>query len=395
MRILAVEQFGAGPFATMYLADMGAEVIKIEDPGTGGDVGRYVPPVQTGSDSLYFETFNRGKRSIALDLRNPAGRQVFERLVGSADVVFNNLRGDLVQPMGLTYETLSVINQRIVCASLSAYNRHGVYAAYPGYDALMQAQAGWADLTGEPDDPPVKSGLSMVDYAAGLVTALAIVAAIVDVQRTGRGRDVDTSLYDVAIAMLTYPATWYLSAGVTVERRPMSAHPSIVPFQFFPTADGYIAVACAKEKFFRALIVAMDLPALVDDPRFALFSARNEYREALLAILESRFRERNTDAWLDRLRGIVPCAPAQPYTGALDARETADSGMIVSYPHPIFEQVRTVGAPVKFGAFNPSYSRAPELGADRGSLLEEMGYDEAEIVLLRRQGAFGSSPVQG
>lgn len=395
MRILAVEQFGAGPFATMYLADMGAEVIKIEDPGTGGDVGRYVPPVQTGSDSLYFETFNRGKRSIALDLRNPAGRQVFERLVGSADVVFNNLRGDLVQPMGLTYETLSVINQRIVCASLSAYNRHGAYAAYPGYDALMQAQAGWADLTGEPDDPPVKSGLSMVDYAAGLVTALAIVAAIVDVQRTGRGRDVDTSLYDVAIAMLTYPATWYLSAGVTVERRPMSAHPSIVPFQFFPTADGYIAVACAKEKFFRALIVAMDLPALVDDPRFALFSARNEYREALLAILESRFRERNTDAWLDRLRGIVPCAPAQPYTGALDARETADSGMIVSYPHPIFEQVRTVGAPVKFGAFNPSYSRAPELGADRGSLLEEMGYDEAEIVLLRRQGAFGSSPVQG
>lgn len=395
VRILAVEQFGAGPFATMYLADMGAEVIKIEDPGTGGDVGRYVPPVQTGSDSLYFETFNRGKRSIALDLRNPAGRQVFERLVGSADVVFNNLRGDLVQPMGLTYETLSVINQRIVCASLSAYNRHGAYAAYPGYDALMQAQAGWADLTGEPDDPPVKSGLSMVDYAAGLVTALAIVAAIFDVQRTGRGRDVDTSLYDVAIAMLTYPATWYLSASVTVERRPMSAHPSIVPFQFFPTADGYIAVACAKEKFFRALIVAMDLPALVDDPRFALFSARNEYREALLAILESRFRERNTDAWLDRLRGIVPCAPAQPYTGALDARETADSGMIVSYPHPIFEQVRTVGAPVKFGAFNPSYSRAPELGADRGSLLEEMGYDEAEIVLLRRQGAFGSSPVQG
>lgn len=389
VRILAVEQFGAGPFATMYLADMGAEVIKIEDPGTGGDVARYVPPMQTGSDSLYFETFNRGKRSIALDLRNAAGRQIFDRLVATADAVFNNLRGDLVQPMGLTYDTLGGINQRIVCASLSAYNRHGAYRAYPGYDALMQAQAGWANLTGQPGGPPVKSGLSMVDYAAGLLAALGLVAAIFDVQRTGMGRDVDTSLYDVAIGMLTYPATWYLSAGVTAERQPMSAHPSIVPFQFFPTADGYIAVACAKEKFFRALTVAMDLGTLNDDPRFASFSARDEYRDTLLPILENRFRERTTQAWLDRLRGLVPCTPVRPYTEALDAPETADSGMVVGYQHPVFDQVRTVGAPVVFGAFDPSYRRAPELDADRSCLLDELGYDDAEIALLTQQGAFG------
>lgn len=390
VRILAVEQFGAGPFATMYLADMGAEVIKIEDPVTGGDVGRYIPPVQTGSDSLYFQTFNRGKRSIALDLRTPAGREVFDRLVGTADAVFNNLRGDLVESMDLTYQTLGVINRRIVCTSLSAYNRHGAYRAYPGYDALMQAQAGWADLTGPPSGPPVKSGLSMVDYAAGLVAALGLVAAIFDAQRTGKGRDVDTSLYDVAIAMLTYPATWYLTAGVTTERQPMSAHPSIVPFQFFATADGHIAVACAKEKFFRALVVAMELPALADDPRFASFAARDENRDAVLDIFENRFRERSTEAWFDCLRGVVPCAPVRPYTAALDAPETADAGMVVNYPHPNFGQIRTVAAPVTLDGFDPVYARAPGLGGDRMDLLNEMGYDEAEIAALMQRGAFGT-----
>ena len=173
VRILAVEQFGAGPFATLHLADLGAEVIKIEDPAAGGDVARSVPPVQAGTTSLYFEAFNRGKRSLALDLKSPAGRAVFERLVGTADAVFNNLRGDLPEALGLTYATLGRVNPAIVCVSLSAYGRSGPRAAEPGYDALIQAEAGWAALTGDPDGPPQKSGLSLADYAGGLAAARA------------------------------------------------------------------------------------------------------------------------------------------------------------------------------------------------------------------------------
>src|SRR6202022_1184839 len=174
LRVIAIEQYGAGPYGTLYLADMGAEVIKIEDPGTGGDISRYVPPGQQGQDSLFFETFNRGKKSICLDLKNPAGRQVLERLVKDSQGIFTNLRGDLPESLRLAYEPLGAFNPALVCVSLSAYGRTGPRAAYPGYDALIQADAGWAALTGEPDGPPVKSGLSLVDYSAGLMAALGL-----------------------------------------------------------------------------------------------------------------------------------------------------------------------------------------------------------------------------
>ncbi|HKG28999.1 MAG TPA: CoA transferase, partial [Thermomicrobiales bacterium] len=236
MRIVAIEQFGAGPFGTLLLADLGAEVIKIEDPAAGGDVGRSVPPGASDGSSLYFEAFNRGKRSIALDLTSPAGREVFSRLVATADAVYNNLRGDLPDKLGLTYAALSEINPAIVCVSLSAYGREGPRRAEPGYDALVQAEAGWASLTGEPIGPPARSGLPMADYSAGLVAACGLLAGIVDARRTGRGRDLDTSLFDTALAMLSYQATWWLSAEIETRRLPSSAHPSIVPFQFFATA---------------------------------------------------------------------------------------------------------------------------------------------------------------
>src|SRR6202158_4791891 len=268
VRIIAVEQYGAGPFGTLFLSDMGAEIIKIEDPAVGGDISRYVPPGQQGRDSLFFEAFNRGKRSLALDLKNEAAQGVLQRLVTQSHALFTNLRGDLPEELGLTYETLARFNPAIVCVSLSAYGRTGGRRTHPGYDALIQAEAGWAAMTGEPDGPPVKSGLSLVDYSAGLMAALALMAGVFDAQRTGRGRNIDTSLYDAALSLLTYPATWYLTQGVVTERLPNSAHPSIVPFQFFATADGHIAIACAKEKFFKALAAALKLPS---DARFVSF----------------------------------------------------------------------------------------------------------------------------
>src|SRR5207248_2864729 len=186
VRIIAVEQFGAGPFGTLHLADLGADVIRVEDPTTGGDVSRYVSPGQQGTDSLYFDSFNRGKRSILLDLKQAAGQEVLQRLVGSAHAVYANLRGDVIKGLGLTYATLGPINPAIVCVSLSAYGRDGDRSSEPGYDPLIQAEAGWAALTGDPDGPPVKSGLSLADYAGGVMAALALMAAVFDAQRKNR-----------------------------------------------------------------------------------------------------------------------------------------------------------------------------------------------------------------
>lgn len=389
LRVIAVEQFGAGPFATLQLADMGADVIKIEDPNTGGDVGRYVPPGQRDDQSLYFETFNRGKRSVTLDLKHPLGQVALQRLVATSHVVFNNLRGDQAETLGLTYQHLEDVNPAIVCASLSGYGRTGQRAAEPGYDPLVQAEAGWAMLTGEPKGPPVRSGLPMADYTAGLTCALAIMIALRDVDRTGRGGDVDTSLYDVATAMLTYPATWYLSSGLVTERHAMSAHPSVVPFQFFETLDGYIAVACAKEKFFRELVVAMDLPELASDHHYATMEDRWVNREALLRTLTGRFRERSTGEWISALRGKVPVAPARSPADALRREDLEERGMLVRYQHPVFGEIQTVASGFRVDDFHPTYRRSPELGNDTDDVLRAIGLNDEEIRSLRRSGALG------
>lgn len=391
VRIVAVEQFGAGPFGTLHLADLGAEIIRIEDPHTGGDVSRYVTPGRAGTDSLYFDSFNRGKRSLLVDLKNPAGQELLHRLVQDADAVYTNLRGDVVTALGLTYEALGGVNPAIVCLSLSAYGRDGDRSAEPGYDPLIQAEAGWAAQTGDPDGPPVKSGLSLVDYAAGVMAALALVAAVFDARRTKHGRDVDVSLYDVAVAFHNYRATWYLTNGVRSERIPDSGHPSIVPFQFFQTSDGYIAVACAKEKFFRALALAMKEPTLATDPRFASFEARRVNRLALVGLLGERFRQQPTTYWLGLLRGQVPVAPVRSMEAALDEAELRERSMLVAYSHPVLGEVKTVGLPIQMQGYEPTYRPAPALDADRVQVLASVGYDAPGIEALRRRGAFGDA----
>jgi crotonobetainyl-CoA:carnitine CoA-transferase CaiB-like acyl-CoA transferase len=395
VRILAVEQYGAGPFGTLYLSDLGADVIKIEDPSVGGDVSRYIPPGRVGTDSLFFEAFNRGKRSLALDLKTAGGRTVFEKLVSTADAVFSNLRGDQPGRLGLTYAALSGINPAIVCVALTGYGREGPGARLPGYDALIQAEAGWASLTGAPDGPPTKSGLSLADYICGLTAALGLVVALLDARRTGLGRDVDTNLYDSALAMLSYPATWFLSSGFVTERYEMSAHPSVVPFQFFATADGHIAVANPKEKFFQALVEGMDLPGLAADPRFVDFESRGRHRAELLAILSARFTERGTTDWLDRLRGRVPIAPVRSLQEALDVDELRSRSMLAEYDHPAFGLVRSVGLPLTMGRFEATYAAGPALGQDGDAILRELGLDAEAVAVLRREGAFGSDTGPG
>jgi crotonobetainyl-CoA:carnitine CoA-transferase CaiB-like acyl-CoA transferase len=315
---------------------------------------------------------------------------VLERLLASADAIFSNLRGDQAERLGLTYATLAAINPAIVCVALTGYGSSGESATWPGYDALIQAESGWASLTGAPDGPPTKSGLSLADYIAGLTAALGLMVGIFDARRTGVGRDVETNLYDSALAMLSYPATWLLSQGYVTERRALSAHPSVVPFQFFATSDGYLAIATPKEKFFRILVEAMDLPGVLSDSRFVDFEARGRHRDALLDILGKRFAEESTAWWVDRLRGKVPVAPVRSLAEAVDPDELRSRSMLAEYEHPSFGLVRSIGLPLTLGGFGPTYRPGPGLDADGATILEELGYDEAGFARLRDGGAFGS-----
>jgi crotonobetainyl-CoA:carnitine CoA-transferase CaiB-like acyl-CoA transferase len=298
--VLALEQFGAGPFGTLQLADLGATVIKIEDPGVGGDASRYVPPYQQGGDSVYYEALNAGKRSLALDLRTEAGRAVFEDLVPHADVVAANLRGDQAEKLGLTYEALRHRNERIVCCILSGFGATGPRASEPAYDYVLQAMSGWMSLTGEPDGPPTKSGLSLVDLSGGYVLALSVLAAVWRARRDGVGGDCDLSLFEVALSLLNYVASWSATRGYVPERRGESAHPSIVPFQAFRAADGWITIACPKQKFWVALCEAIEMEELLEDPRFADGAARYEHRDELLPLLRERFLADGSEEWVRR-----------------------------------------------------------------------------------------------
>jgi crotonobetainyl-CoA:carnitine CoA-transferase CaiB-like acyl-CoA transferase len=398
LRILALEQYGAGPFGSVQLADLGAEVIKLEDPNTSGDVGRYVPPFQDGEDSLFFETFNRNKRSLSLDVTNPAGREVFEDLVRVSDAVWSNLRGDVPERLRITYRDLAPVNPLIVCCSLSAFGMTGPRSAEPGYDYVLQGIAGWMSLTGEPDAAPAKSGLSLVDYIGGLVAALALVGGVHAARRDGRGMDCDVSLFDAAISMLTYPAVWHMNGDFTPGRLARSAHPSLVPFQNFPTADGWIVLACAKEKFFVRLAEAIGRPELSRDERFSDFSARDRNREELVAILDEALAARPTADWLRILGDAgVPCGPVNTVEQALADPQTEARGLIVETDHPRFGRVRQPGSAVRVGDEPAAHRRAPLRGEDEGYVLRDLlGYDDERVASLRAAGAFGpASRVSG
>ncbi len=391
VRIVAIEQYGAGPFGSVQLADLGAEVIKIEDPSTGGDVGRYVPPHQEGEDSLFFEAFNRNKLSLSLDLMTAGGRAVLEDLVRISDVVYSNLRGDVPATLRITYDDLKHLNPRIVCCPLTGYGTSGPSAGEPGYDYLLQGVAGWMDLTGEPSGPPTKSGLSLVDYSAGLVAAIAMLAGIHAARRDGSGMDCDISLFDTAISMLTYPAIWNLNGDFEPQRTHHSAHPSLVPFQAFQTRDAWIVVACPKEKFWRRLADVIERSDLASDPRFATFADRRTNAQALLAILEPIFLRRTAPDWLEALRRAgVPCAPVNSVAQALRSDLTTARGMVVETDHPRFGRLRQVRGPVRIGTEEADYRRAPARGEHQDRVLRELlGYAPERVQELRAADAFG------
>lgn len=392
VRIIAIEQYGAGPFGSVHLADLGAEVLKIEDPRVGGDVGRYVPPYTQGEDSLFFETFNRNKRSLSLDLSTEAGREVFHELVRVSDAVYSNLRGDVPSKIGITYDDLKHINPRIVCCSLTGFGMTGPRRQEPGYDYVLQGLAGWMDLTGEPDGPPTKSGLSLVDFSGGFVAAISMLAGIHSARRDGVGMDCDVSLYDTAMGMLTYPATWHLNAGFTPVRTRHSAHPSLVPFQAFEASDGWLIVGCAKEKFWARLAVVVGHPEWAEpDSPYATFASRQQHSERLLVELDEIFQQRTVDEWLSVLYpASIPCGPINDVASALKEEHTIARDLIVETEHPVYGTVKQLASPVRVGDQRPEYRRAPRRNEDFGYVMREtIGWSDERIDALASAGAFG------
>jgi crotonobetainyl-CoA:carnitine CoA-transferase CaiB-like acyl-CoA transferase len=391
VRIIAVEQYGAGPWATLQLSDLGAEVIKIEDPASNGDVGRYVPPYQQGEDSLFFETFNRNKKSLSLDLRSPRGREVFEALVAKSDAVYSNLRGDQPRKLRITYDDLREVNPRIVCCSLSGFGMTGPRAAQPGYDYIMQAMAGWMSLTGDPDGPPTKSGLSLVDLSGGYVSAIALLSGLWRARRDGVGCDCDISLYETALHELVYIGTWAATAGYVPQRIAESAHPSIVPFQAVQTADGWLTIACAKQKFWQLLCQALGREDLLEDPRFTDFAARNRNRDELLPILREAFRARTTAEWQAILsQAGVPHGPVYEVGEALEDEQAIARDDVVEVEHPELGTVRQIASPLRLSGEPNPLGRGPYRGEHTDELLRDLcGYSDEEIASLRAEGAFG------
>jgi crotonobetainyl-CoA:carnitine CoA-transferase CaiB-like acyl-CoA transferase len=372
IRVLTFEQFGAGPYGSMLLADLGAEVIKIENAATGGDAARHVGPhMLANGDSQYFQTWNMNKKSVALDIKTAQGRAGFEQLVRTADAVMNNLRGDQPEKLGLDYASLKTLNPRIVCLHISAYGRDNARKSWPGYDFLMQAEAGVMGLTGEPDGPPTRVGCSMVDFMTGATGATGLLACILRAQKTGIGCDVDTCLFDVAMHQLSYSAIWYLNAGEASRRQPRSAHLAVAPVQTFPTADGWIFIMCMTDKFWTNLLDALGRPDWSAEPRFATQALRRQNRDALTEILDGELRKRPTREWIETFAGLLPVAPVFEMDEALDAEFPRATGMVRTVPTADRADFRVLGNPLRIDGKRLEQVAAPALGADNDALLPQ------------------------
>ncbi len=391
LRILAVEQYGAGPFGTQFMSDLGAEVIKIENPNDGGDMSRSVGPyfrdeLPDTARSVFYQGLNRGKKSLTLDITKPEGREIFRKLVAGAQGVASNLRGDVPEKIGITYRHLADVNPRIVCSHLTGYGRDNARAKWPGYDYLMQAEAGYFHLTGEPEAPPARFGLSMIDLMTGVVMGYALVAGIREAERTGRGRDVDVSLFDLALYNLNYIGNWYLNAGAVTTRITRSAHPSLTPCQTYRTKDGWIYLMCNKEKFWGILCGKVGHAELAKDPRFLTFKERLANRDLVTQLLDEALSAKTTAEWLVDFAGSVPAAPILDVKQALDNPWANEGDRIESIPVPGGDPLRMLRNPIRTGEPPTTVEPAPALGAHTEELLAEIGITGGALAALRAKG---------
>jgi len=329
-------------------------------------------------DSQYFQTWNMNKKSVALDIKSAEGRSGFEQLVKSADAVMNNLRGDQPEKLKLDYASLKQINPKIVCLHISAYGRDNERKGWPGYDFLMQAEAGLMSLTGEPDGPPQRFGSSVVDFLTGMTGMVGLLGCIMRARATGTGCDVDTCLFDVAVHLLSYPGTWYINGGGMPSRLPRGSHQSVTPVQTVRTKDGWIYVMCMKDKFWETLAERIGRPELIADPRFAAAQARRENRNELTKVLDEAMSKKSTAEWLEVLGGHLPAAPIYDVEQAIANPFVAAADMVRTVPHPAKPDFKMLANPLKIDGQRLQQIVCSPLGADNAAILGPVQRHAAE-----------------
>ncbi len=386
IRVVDLSRVLAGPYCTLLLADMGAEVLKVEEPARGDDT-RAWPPF-AGGESTYFMSVNRGKKSLTLNIKADDGKAILRRLLASTDVLLENFRPGTLERLGFGYETARVLNPRLVYCSISGFGESGPEAGRPGYDLIVQGESGLMDLTGFPDGPPVKTGNSIADLAAGTMAAHGIVLALFARERTGVGQRVEIAMLEVMASLLTYQGQAYLSTGVS-PRRKGNQHPSIVPYEVFPAADGYLTVGVANNSLWARFCQALDRPDLAGDPRFDTEARRVENRETLVPLLEAHLRTAPAAEWLERLgRAGVPAGKINTVGEALGSRQLAARGAIVPITHPTAGTMRMVGPAIRLhGTPGEAAAPAPLLGEHTDEVLTKvLGYSTEAIAGLRASG---------
>ena len=389
VRVLDLSRMLAGPYGSMLLADMGAEVIKIEDPDGGDPMRAMGPPFLPNGESAYFLAINRNKKSVVIDLTQAAGRGVFLDLVRKTDVVWENFRPGVLARRGCDYPALAAVNPGIVMCSISAYGQDGPYRDAPAFDLALQAMGGAMSLTGEEDGPPVRMGLPMGDLAGGMFGAFAVAGALYRRTIAGVGAHIDLSLLDCQVSLLTYLAQYFWTDG-RVPRRIGSAHSSVVPYGALPTRDGHLIVAVFAEKFWGAFCRAVDHPEWAQDPRFATNRDRVAHRSVLLPLVERAFAERTTEEWLTRLRQHdVPTAPILSVDRVLADPQVRHRGMVAEVHHRDLGTLPTLGTPIKIdGADKVDLDSPPSLGEHTDETLKTvLGYADVRVAELREAGA--------
>ncbi|MCZ6536252.1 MAG: CaiB/BaiF CoA-transferase family protein [Chloroflexi bacterium] len=386
VQVLDLTRALAGPYCTLMLGDYGADVIKIELPGRGDDTRHWGPPYIDG-ESAYFLSINRNKRSLTLNLKDPAGREVFMRLTRNADVVVENFTPGVVNRLGIDYEAVKAENPRIVYSSISGFGQTGPYREKPAYDQMMQGLGGIMSLTGDPDGQPQKIGVALADIGAGMLAAYAVMTALFHRERTGVGQYIDVSMLDLQVAWLTYQAATYFATD-TPPPRVGAAHPNLVPYQAFKCADGkYINVAVGNERFWQRFCKALGREDLVEMPEYAQNKDRVKNRDQLVALLQQEFDTRSTDRWVDILEEAgVPCGPINDLADVFSDPQVKARDMLLEVQHPSAGKIKQTGIPIKFSATPGSIdSPPPLLGQHSKEILLELGYSQDEVEALEQQ----------
>jgi crotonobetainyl-CoA:carnitine CoA-transferase CaiB-like acyl-CoA transferase len=384
LRVLDVTQVMAGPYCAMVLADLGADVIKIEPPT--GDSTRQMPGA-VGADSPSFNAVNRGKRSVVINLKTAGGRDLFTRLARTTDILIENYRPGVMAALGLGYDALAAPNPRLIYASISGYGQTGPERSKGGFDLIAQGVSGIMSVTGEPGGPPVKAGVPLTDLGAGLFALVGILAALDHRHRTGEGQRVDTSLVDAGVALSVWEATEYFS-GIGVPAALGSAHRMNAPYQAIRCADGYITLGAANERLFRRLCEVLGHAEWSGMPEFADNASRVTHRVALAARIESITSLQPRSHWLTVLEANdIPCGPINDYAQVFADPQVQAREMVVETEHPTLGHLRTLGSPIKLSATPPDVSRrAPMLGEHTDEVLAAAGLSESEIAALRKSG---------